>query len=179
MGQHAGHDHRSPSWWFLDTYVVEHRAASGGLTVLDMTLPAGAAPPEHVHHGYDDSFLLLAGEVVVRTAGEVRLARPGDWVSTPKGMPHAFRVVGGRPARMLVVGDQPSFAELIHDLGEPAEAPTLPPPSRRPGADEVFRAFAAHDVDVVGRSITDDEAEGLRLSAWATSAVGGPGGPGQ
>jgi len=165
MGQHTGHDEGSRSWWFLDTYVVEHHGASGPLTVLDMTLPAGAAPPEHVHHGYDDSFFLIEGEVVVRRGGDVTVAHPGDWVSTPKGTPHAFRVVGGRPARMLVVLDHPSFVELIHEAGEPAGSPALPPPSRSPAAHDVFRAFAAHDVHVVGLSINDDEAEGLRLGA--------------
>jgi hypothetical protein len=34
------------AWWFLDTLVVEHPMASGtGPVVLEMTLPAGAAPP--------------------------------------------------------------------------------------------------------------------------------------
>ena len=33
------------AWWFLDTLVVEHLMASGtGPVVLEMTLPAGAAP---------------------------------------------------------------------------------------------------------------------------------------
>ena len=44
------------AWWFLDTLVVEHLMASGtGPVVLEMTLPAGAAPPLHLHHDLDDS----------------------------------------------------------------------------------------------------------------------------
>jgi quercetin dioxygenase-like cupin family protein len=171
MGDHTDADNRPRSWWFLDTYVVEH-PATGGLRVLDMTLPPGAAPPEHAHHSYDDSFFVLEGELLVRIAGAVRIARPGDWVSTPKGTPHAFRVIGSQPARMLIVLDHPSFVELIHAIGEPAAASALPPPSRSPGADEVFRAFATHDVDVTGLSITDDEAEYLGLAASLGPAAG-------
>ena len=162
MGRVSGHDGRAPTWWFLDTCVVEHHAGGAGRpTVLEMSLPAGAAPPEHIHHGYEDSFFVLDGEMVVRSGGRVRVAGAGDWVSTPQGTPHAFRVVGGGPARILIVLDHPSFVELIHEIGEPAPALTLPPPSHSRGAVEVFRAFAAHDVDVVGGSITDDEAAGL------------------
>lgn len=163
MGQHASRDHRAGRWWFLDTYVVEH-ASAGRPSVLEMTLPVGAAPPEHIHRGYDDCFFVLDGELVVRAAGEARIARTGDWVATPKGTSHAFRVVGDRPARILIILDHPSFVELIHNLGEPALMATLPPPSRSPDADEVFRAFAAYDVNVVGLSITDDEADGLRAA---------------
>ena len=161
-GKLSGHDGPAPTWWFLDTCVVEHHAGCAGRsTVLEMTLPEGAAPPAHIHHGYDDSFFVLDGELVVRNGDRVRVAGAGDWVSTPKGTPHAFRVVGGRAARILIVLDHPSFVELIHELGEPAPALTLPPSSRSPGADRVFRAFAAHDVEVVGGSITDDEAASL------------------
>ena len=153
------------SWWFLDVYVVEHRfGRAGGSTVLEMTLPVGAAPPVHVHHTYDDAFLVLEGELVLRTGDDVRIARKGDWVCSPAGTPHAFRVVGERPARILSVFDSPTFAELIRDIGQPALVPGLPPDGLGPGAEEVFRAFAAHDVDVVGTSITADQVQARRAA---------------
>jgi hypothetical protein len=68
------------AWWFLDTLVVEHQTASGtGPVVLEMTLPAGAAPPLHLHHDLDDSSFLL----------DDRTGRPGDaprrpWIARPR-----------------------------------------------------------------------------------------------
>jgi len=163
MQEATSRDHRAPAWWFLDTYVVEHHGGGADrATVLEMTLPVGAAPPEHTHRRYDDCFFVLDGELVVRMADEVRTVRPGDWVVTPRGTPHAFRVVGSRPARILAVLDDSSFLDLIRTLGEPAQTPTLPPPWRSPQTDDVLRAFAAHDVNVIGVSITDEEAEALR-----------------
>ena len=91
------------AWWFLDTLVVEHLMASGtGPVVLEMTLPAGAAPPLHLHHDLDDSSFVLDGRMVVRCGDQMLLARPGDWLSMPRGVPHAFRVVGDQPARILL-----------------------------------------------------------------------------
>jgi len=148
------------SWWFLDTHVVAHRRHAPA--VLEMTLPPGAAPPVHVHHSYDDSFFLLDGDLVLRRGSEVLFPRPGDWVAVPAGTAHAFRVTGRRPARLLMVLATTSFVELVEHLGEPAPADTLPPPGRSPSVEEVYRSFAAHDVDVVGNSISADEARELR-----------------
>ena len=148
------------TWWFLDTHVVEHRSARDGLWVLDMTLPAGAAPPEHVHHSYDDSMFVIDGELVGRVGTELFTAGPGVWVSVPRGVPHAWRVVGG-PGRILAVYNQPSFVNLLHDIGTPAAASGLPPGSLSPSAPDVLGAFAAHDVTVVGVSIEAEEAAAL------------------
>jgi quercetin dioxygenase-like cupin family protein len=142
-------------WWFLDTLVVELR--SDDPTVLEITVPLGGAPPEHMHAGYDDSFLLLDGEVVVAQRGELFLARPGDWVCTPAGTPHAFRVIGDRPARLFSVFNHRSFLDLIQALGEPALTNGLPPGGRGPEAATVFEAFARHDVNVTGDSLDAEQ----------------------
>lgn len=153
------------AWWFLDTLVIEHSMATDtGLRVLEMTLPVGAAPPMHMHRDYDDSFFLLEGQVIMQCGAELTLVGPGCWVSTPRGTPHAFRVVGVRPARMLVVLENDSFAELIRDLGEPAGSPALPEAGRGPGTGDVFRAFAARDVTVLGPSLSDQEADAFLAS---------------
>jgi quercetin dioxygenase-like cupin family protein len=144
------------SWWFLDTLVIEYR--SDDPTVLEIVVPPGGAPPEHVHAHYDDSFLLLDGDLVMCRAGERVLARPGDWICTPAGTPHAFRVVGDRPARMLSVFNSRSFLDLIQVLGEPAQHAGLPPLGRSPVAERVSNAFSSHDVQVVGDSLDAREA---------------------
>jgi hypothetical protein len=69
---------------FPVTLVVEPPMASGTRPVLlEMTLPAGAAPP--LHHDLDDSSFLLDGQMVVRCGDRMLLARAGDWLSLPPG----------------------------------------------------------------------------------------------
>lgn len=148
------------TWWFLDTLVVERRLANpSSTTVLEMTLPVGAAPPLHVHHDYDDSFYLLAGEIVVRSDDAVWVVHPGDWVSTPRGTAHGFRVVGDEPARILIVSDSDSFIRLIRALGEPAPAAALPTAGSGPDTEHVLRSFAEHDITVIGGSISAEESQ--------------------
>src|SRR5580765_6127586 len=98
-----GEPQRPDAWWFLDTLVVVRRTASGtGPFLLDITLPPGGGPPLHRHDHYDDSEFLVSGRMVVDGGGEWSLADAGQWLSTPKGLPHRFRVVGDQAARMLV-----------------------------------------------------------------------------
>ncbi len=85
--------------------------------------------------------------------------RAGDWLSLPRAIPHAFRVVGHQPARILLVHDNDSFLQLIRDLGHPASARQLPPPTGGPGLEELSRALAEHDVTVAGSSLSNEEAQ--------------------
>ena len=143
-------------WWFLDVEV--HVLRDTDPTVMELVLPVGAAPPEHVHTSYDDSFLVSEGALIVRQADVTRVVGPGEWVSSPAGTPHTFRVVGPSPAHVLQVFNGRSFLDLIQELGEPAPSPGLPPPGRSPDVGTVLASFAAHDVVVTGESIPEGEA---------------------
>ena len=138
---------------------MEHLTASGtGPVVLEMTLPAGAAPPLHLHHDLDDNSFLLDGQMVVRCGDQMLLTQAG-YLSMPRGVPHAFRVVGHQPARILLVHDNDSFLQLIRDLGQPADARQLPPATGGPGLEELSQALAEHDVTVAGSSLSSEEAQ--------------------
>jgi mannose-6-phosphate isomerase-like protein (cupin superfamily) len=146
------------SWWFLDTLVIEHPVGDDRkVFVFEQLLPEGASPPLHVHDGLDDSFFALEGQVVFRRGDEVFLAEPGCWVSVPSGTPHSFRVMGG-PARILLVHDDSSFRDLVHDLGEPAHEQALPTSTGGPGLERLSQALRDHDSRVVGDSMTYTDA---------------------
>jgi mannose-6-phosphate isomerase-like protein (cupin superfamily) len=142
---------QAQAWWFLDTLVVEHRCAPGMETVvLEMTLPVGAAPPLHVHDDLDDTWYILEGQMVVRCSDDELVVGAGHWVSMPRGVPHTFRVVGQREARILMVHDNSSFRDLVRDLGTPATARTVPSHPTFPPMDELARIAAAHDLRPIG-----------------------------
>ena len=148
------------AWWFLDTLVMEHLTASGTEpVVLEMTLPAGAAPPLHLHHDLDDSSFLLDGQMVVRCGDQTLLARAGDGLSMPRGV----RTLSGWWATSLPAScwcmTTTASRELIRDLGQPAGARQLPPPTGGPGVKELSRALAEHDVTVAGSSLSNEEAQ--------------------
>jgi mannose-6-phosphate isomerase-like protein (cupin superfamily) len=142
---------QAQAWWFLDLLVVEHRCAPGMETiVLEMTLPVGSSAPLHVHDDLDDTWYILEGEMVVRCGDETALVGAGHWVSMPRGVPHTFRVVGDREARILLVHDNATFRDLIRDLGVPAQARIVPPQPVFPNPDELARIAGTHDLTPIG-----------------------------
>lgn len=156
---------QAQAWWFLDTLVVEHGCAPGmAAVVLEMTLPAGASPPLHVHDNLDDSWYILDGEMVVHCGDDELVVGAGHWVSMPRGVPHTFRVVGDREARILLVHDNASFRDLIRDLGVPAAARGVPTQPAFPPIDEMVRISASHDLRPVGPPMSAEESDLVRAA---------------
>lgn len=155
---------QAEAWWFLDTLVVEHRCAPDMVTtVLEMTLPVGHAPALHVHDTLDDTWYILDGRMAVRCGDDEYVATAGNRVSMPRGVPHGFRVIGDRPARVLAVHDNATFRDFVDELGEPTDHRVPPPSPSFPTMDELGRAAHAHDIAPVGPPMT--EAEALAIEA--------------
>src|SRR3954452_11263777 len=54
--------------WFLDTLVivrVGHDQGGDGISVLERRAPCGDSPPLHLHHGEDEAFYVLEGELLI------------------------------------------------------------------------------------------------------------------
>src|SRR5262249_20843093 len=84
---------------------------------------------------------------------------PGHWVSMPRGVPHTFRVVGERDARILLVQDNPSFRDLIRDLAVPAAAHLVPTEPVFPPMNELARIASSHDLTPIGPPMSAEDAE--------------------
>jgi mannose-6-phosphate isomerase-like protein (cupin superfamily) len=150
------------AWWFLDTLVVEHRCAPGMDTVvLEMTLPAGSSPPLHVHDDLDDTWYILDGQMVVRCGDDQLVVGAGHWVSMPRGVPHTFRVVGDREARILLVHDNASFRDFIRELSNTARAHVVPTQPHFPPMDELARIAASHDLRPIGPPMSVEESDAV------------------
>jgi mannose-6-phosphate isomerase-like protein (cupin superfamily) len=161
------------AWWFLDALVVEHRRAAGMASiVLEMTLPVGHSPALHVHDTLDDTWYVLEGRMAVRCGDDEYVAEAGHWVSMPRGVPHSFRVVGDRPARILTVHDNSTFRDFVEELGAPTVERVPPPAPSFPPMDELARVASRHDLRPVGPPMTEEQAHALiaRVLDLRTSA---------
>src|SRR5215471_15387021 len=80
-------------WWKTGRLTVKSGVASGaGFAVVEMDDLRGTATPMHVHHGEDESFYVLEGEVVVFVDGERIDLGAGDFALVPRGTVHAYLV---------------------------------------------------------------------------------------
>lgn len=162
----------SRAWWFLGTLAVLRNPEGSSRTpaVIELTIPPGGSPPEHIHESLDDSFLLLDGEIVVKCADQIIVGHPGTYISLPHGVPHTFRVTSRTPARMLLVHADDSFLQFIEELGTPTDDRQLPPPGEFDlDLDALMRASAAHGAPMVGPPLDEEQARSA-LPAEATPA---------
>jgi quercetin dioxygenase-like cupin family protein len=151
---------QTPAWWFLDNLVVEHASLPGVNTVvLEMTLPAGSSAALHMHNDGDDTWFVLAGDMLIRCGDDETTIGAGAWVSLPRGVPHTYLVLGDEPARILVVHDNANFRDFIRELSVPADARVLPPNPKIPSREELARAAGAHELTTVGPPLSATKPE--------------------
>lgn len=151
----------SRAWWFLGTLAVLRNPEGSSPTpvVMELTVPPGGSPPQHVHETLDDSFLLLEGELVVRCGGETIVVRPGSYVVMPHGIEHTFRVTSRTAARLLLIHADDSFLRFVEAVGTPTDDHRLPPPADTDlDFDMLARLSAEHGAPMVGPSLEEDEA---------------------
>lgn len=137
--------------WFLDTRMTVKAGGeqtNGAFTFLEWSGPEGFGPPRHIHHGEDEAFYLLDGEMTVECGDRVMTAGPGAFVFLPREIPHSFVVTAG-PARGLQITAPAGFELFIHELGRPAPRLGLPEPSR-PDIPRLLEVGHKYGYEIVG-----------------------------
>lgn len=74
-----------------DTYTitVAGKDTNGRFCVIDMHVPPGGGPPPH-RHDFEETFILLEGEMQVTFRGKSSTVRAGDTIHVPSNAPHQF-----------------------------------------------------------------------------------------
>lgn len=139
-------------WWFagLAEILITADQTGGTLSVIEVTEPAGAGTPLHVHHRGDETFVILEGSVTFMVGGAAIAAEAGDVVFAPRGIPHRY-AVGDAGCRMLFVVTPGGFEELVREMSVPAERRTLPPATgEEPDMEMVAAVAVAHGCELLG-----------------------------
>jgi quercetin dioxygenase-like cupin family protein len=74
-----------------DTYTitVTGEQTDGRFCVIDMHIPPGGGPPPH-RHDFEETFILLEGEMEATFRGKKSIVRAGDTLNIPANAPHQF-----------------------------------------------------------------------------------------
>jgi quercetin dioxygenase-like cupin family protein len=149
-------------WFYGDLAIV--RSPEGALPIIiEHHIAPGGAAPLHVHTDVDDSFYLIAGEVALRCGDQTFMARPGDYVSLPKGIPHTLRVLGNEEAVLLQTHDGPDFLTFIKTVGVPVQQPK--PDMASLDFEAMNRLAGETGQPVLGPPMTLEEAMGIAAGA--------------
>ncbi len=138
--------------WFLGTLMT--LKATGDTTrhafgLIEQVLPAGFAPPLHVHHGEDEAFYILEGRLTFTCGARAWDAPVGTFVFLPRDIVHGFRVTGDQPARLLQFNMPAGVEQLFVEAGESARERTLPP-AGSPQVDKLLALTTCYNVEIAG-----------------------------
>jgi len=117
--------------WFLSlpTWIRASGVETGGtFSLIEQLIPPGFASPWHVHHNEDESFYVIDGKATVVVANRSVTLSAGDYAFGARGVPHGFRIEGTKPARVLLMTNNGSFAEFVREISQPADGATASGP---------------------------------------------------
>lgn len=102
-------------------------STGGSISVHEGVLKPGERVPLHVHDEADQLLYVVEGEAEVTVGDVTYVARQGDLVAKPHGVPHGFANCSDSPARLLEVtaGDSFERLTLAAASSDPAGFPAL------------------------------------------------------
>jgi mannose-6-phosphate isomerase-like protein (cupin superfamily) len=119
---------------------TEH--AGDGFSVVEYRGAVQPGPPMHVHHTFEECWVILDGEVEFKAADRTAVGRAGSFLLVPRGVPHTFQVRS--PARWVGIFSPARGVGLIEELGRLIPRDGLPDP------DAVLALFTRYDSEIVG-----------------------------
>ncbi len=122
-------------------FKVLPRETSNGLFVIEHINLVNGGPPLHKHLHQEEYFYLISGEVRFAVGDQRLTLRPGDSILGPRGIPHTFAAVEGKPSRLLIsFSPAGKMEEFLRDTAVP----------NPPVQDAAF--FRRYEMDLVGPS---------------------------
>jgi quercetin dioxygenase-like cupin family protein len=112
-----------------DTYTitVAGEETDGRFCVIDMYIPPGGGPPPH-RHDFEETFILLEGEMEATFRGNKSIVRAGDTLHIPANAPHQFHNAFAGPVRLLCICSPAGQEKFFMEVGVPVATRTTPPP---------------------------------------------------
>ena len=112
-----------------DTYTITVSGdnTNGRFCLIDMHIPPGGGPGPH-RHDFEETFILLEGEMELTFRGRKSIARAGDTVNIPANAPHQFHNASPNPAKLICICSPAGQERFFAQVGIPVATRTTPPP---------------------------------------------------
>ena len=83
--------------------LLRSEQTGGALSAIESAAPAGFRGPPLHHHGFDETFYVMEGELTFQLRDELLTVGAGQLAFAPRGVPHTFANLSDAPARYLIV----------------------------------------------------------------------------
>jgi quercetin dioxygenase-like cupin family protein len=137
------------SIWYVGhffTFLAESRDTNGQFSLIDAAIRQGLEPPPHTHQHEDETYYILEGNITFTVGEQTFMARPGDLLFLPRGVQHGFRLTTPQ-ARALIWINPAGLEAAFREMGEPAQALSLPPlPAGPPDIPRMLAVFGQRGI---------------------------------
>jgi len=126
-----------------DTYTIllSGDDTDGRFCLIDMHIPPGGGPGPH-RHDFEESFILLEGEIEATFRGKKSVVRAGETVNIPANAPHQFTNASDLSVRLLCLCAPSGQEEFFKAVGVRVATRTTAPPKPDAAAQTAFMAKA-------------------------------------
>jgi quercetin dioxygenase-like cupin family protein len=122
--------------WNILGQVYFPKASCESTFAFETNSDPGQFVPVHIHPTQDEFILVQEGELSLKLDGEWTMAKAGDLVRMPRGIPHGYFNKSDKPARALFwVSPAGKLEDLFNALDKLTDVP------------EVIRLSGLHDVE--------------------------------
>jgi quercetin dioxygenase-like cupin family protein len=113
-----------------DTYTitVDGDDTKGRFCVVDMHVPPGGGPGPH-RHDFEETFIVLEGEIEATFRGEKRAVHAGETINIPANAPHRFHNASAKSARLICICSPAGQEKFFLEVGVPVATRTTAPPN--------------------------------------------------
>jgi quercetin dioxygenase-like cupin family protein len=113
----AGNGDRADFPGLQNRFLIRSHQTGGRFALVEHTIaPRRLAAPVHTHENEDEYSYVLGGRLGAMVGDQVVEAGPGELVTKPRGIPHAFWNAGDEPARLLELISPGAFEQYFADL---------------------------------------------------------------
>ena len=134
----------------LYSYRARGADTDGAYSLFEVEGPVST--PLHMHHGEEEGFYVVAGEVSFQIGDEVVKGGPGTFAFVPRGVNHGFRLDSPDAKLLLLLTPGNAGHEaMFEEMGEPADDHAVPaPPTSPPDLGALGATAARHGTAMVG-----------------------------
>jgi quercetin dioxygenase-like cupin family protein len=138
--------------WFMNDLARIHlrgKQVANRVSIVEFTSPPGTMPPLHRHDREDELFYVVEGRLALHQPGTRTEGESGSALFAPRGIAHAYEVLGDIPARFLVVATPAGFEDFVTEIARRADGLRLPDPSE-PDPERMAAVAACYGIELLG-----------------------------
>ena len=105
------------SKWVVGHKITSHDTTGNYDLAIIETPGKVKGPPPHTHQSYNESFLVIDGEMQFFIDGEIKTLGAGEVIDIPPNTLHTFENVGDKTCKLINIHSPKGFRGFFEEMG--------------------------------------------------------------